>query len=101
MGRILVGIDGPALSMQALRRAARPAHRERDPLQAVTAWVNPVLEGPSARVRVETAKDADLLIAIGRDHRGSADVMLGPVSLPCVSHAAPPVAVVRGQPKAE
>jgi len=53
------------------------------------------LEGPAARVLVETAQGADLLVVGNRGLSGFMEVLLGSVTLHCVSHAPRPVVVVR------
>jgi len=53
------------------------------------------LEGPAARVLIETAKGADLLVVGNRGLSGFVEVLLGSVTLHCVSHAPCPVVVVR------
>jgi len=53
------------------------------------------LEGPAARVLVETAQGADLLVVGNRGLSGFMEVLLGSVTLHCVSHAPCPVVVVR------
>lgn len=53
------------------------------------------VEGAPARVLVEAAKGADLLVVGSRGLGGFAEVLLGSVSLHCVSHAPCPVVVVR------
>jgi nucleotide-binding universal stress UspA family protein len=52
-------------------------------------------EGPPAQILVRAAGGADLLVVGSRGHGGFAGVMLGSVSLHCVSHAPCPVVVVR------
>lgn len=58
-------------------------------------------EGPPAQVLVRAAEGADLLVVGSRGHGGFAGVVLGSVSLHCVSHAPCPVVVVRGGTSAE
>jgi nucleotide-binding universal stress UspA family protein len=60
-----------------------------------------VLEGPAAKVLVEAARDADLLVVGSRGRGGFSGVLLGSVSFHCVSHATCPVVVVRGRPRSE
>lgn len=52
-------------------------------------------EGPPAQVLVRAAGGADLLVVGSRGHGGFAGVLIGSVSLHCVSHAPCPVVVVR------
>lgn len=54
-------------------------------------------EGHAAKILVDSASDADLLVVGSRGHGGFAGVLLGSVSLHCVSHAPCPVVVVRGR----
>jgi nucleotide-binding universal stress UspA family protein len=54
-------------------------------------------EGPPAKVLLETAKDADLLVIGSRGRGGFASAVLGSVSLACVLHARCPVLVFRGK----
>lgn len=54
------------------------------------------VEGPPAQILVRTAEGADLLVVGSRGHGGFSGVVLGSVSLHCVSHAPCPVVVVRG-----
>lgn len=52
-------------------------------------------EGPPAQVLVRAAHGAELLVVGSRGHGGFAGVLIGSVSLHCVSHAPCPVVVVR------
>ena len=54
-------------------------------------------EGPPAKVLLESAKDADLLVIGSRGRGGFASAVLGSVSLACVLHARCPVLVFRGK----
>jgi nucleotide-binding universal stress UspA family protein len=54
-----------------------------------------VAEGPSARVLLDAASDADLLVVGSRGHGGFSGLLIGSVSQQCVSHASCPVVVVR------
>jgi nucleotide-binding universal stress UspA family protein len=54
-----------------------------------------VVEGPPAEVLLRAASGADLLVVGSRGHGGFASMMLGSVSLHCVSHAHCPVLVLR------
>ena len=53
------------------------------------------IEGSPARVLIETAKGADLLVVGNRGLNEFVEMLLGSVSLHCVSHAPCPVVVVR------
>jgi nucleotide-binding universal stress UspA family protein len=54
-----------------------------------------VAEGHPARILLDAAKNADLLVLGTRGHGGFAGLLLGSVSEHCVAHAACPVVVVR------
>jgi nucleotide-binding universal stress UspA family protein len=60
-----------------------------------------VVKGGAARVLLEAAADADLLVVGSRGHGGFADLLLGSVSTHCTHHARCPVVVVRPQPERE
>jgi nucleotide-binding universal stress UspA family protein len=53
-----------------------------------------IVEGEPARVLVEEAKAADLLVVGSRGHRELAGMLLGSVSEFCAAHASCPVVVV-------
>lgn len=55
-----------------------------------------VVGGHPARVLVERAEDAELLVVGSRGHGGLVGTLVGSVSQYCVNHAACPVVVVRG-----
>ncbi|MEI4272172.1 universal stress protein [Klenkia sp. LSe6-5] len=65
-----------------------------DPADA-TAVVRQVLEGLTARVLLDAAAGADLLVVGSRGHGAFAGMVLGSVSLHLVTHAPCPVVVVR------
>jgi len=85
------------------------AAEARDALDAVVAEVagedprayieHVVAEGPAARVLVETAHDAELLVVGSRGHGGFSGLLLGSVSQQCAHHA--PCAVVIVRPREE
>jgi nucleotide-binding universal stress UspA family protein len=52
-------------------------------------------EGPAAKVLLDTARGADLLVVGSRGRGGFAAAILGSVSLACVMHATCPVLVFR------
>lgn len=54
-----------------------------------------VVEGNAARVLIDAAKDASLLVVGSRGHGGFAAALLGSVSQHCAQHAACPVVIVR------
>ena len=54
-----------------------------------------VREGNAARILLETAEDADLLVVGSRGHGGFTEALLGSVSQHCVHHALCPVVIVR------
>ncbi len=57
-----------------------------------------VLEGRPARVLVELARDADLLVVGSRGRGGFTGVMLGSVAQRCAGHSPCPVVVVPSTP---
>jgi nucleotide-binding universal stress UspA family protein len=59
-----------------------------------------VTEGNAARVLLDAAKGADLLVVGRRGHGGFAGMLLGSVSQHCVQHSPCPVAVVHGADRA-
>jgi nucleotide-binding universal stress UspA family protein len=64
--------------------------------QAPGVIIHPVVaEGNAARVLLDAAKGADLLVVGSRGHSGFAEALLGSVGQRCVHHAECPVVVVR------
>lgn len=55
-----------------------------------------VVEGQSAPVLLDAAKDADLLVVGSHGHGRFAGMLMGSVSTHCVEHSPCPVVVVRG-----
>ena len=137
VGRVVVGVDGSADSLRALRFAAAAARRREAPLEVVHVWqetdhaahgrMGPVGESAKAqadrewqsilRSVVVVAPDVELignhvagyapsvlltasagaaLLVVGSRGRGGwAGLLLGSVSLRCVTRSACPVAVIR------
>jgi nucleotide-binding universal stress UspA family protein len=56
-----------------------------------------VAEGNAARVLLDAADGAALLVVGSRGHGGFTEALLGSVSQHCVQHASCPVVVIRGQ----
>lgn len=56
-----------------------------------------VLEGNPAKVLIDKAKGADLLVVGSRGHGGFVGALIGSVSNYCVHHAPCPVVVIRGK----
>jgi nucleotide-binding universal stress UspA family protein len=56
-----------------------------------------VTEGSPARVLLDFAEGADLLVVGSRGHGGFAEALLGSVGQHCVHHAGCPVVVMRGR----
>jgi len=137
MGRIVVGIDGSAHSMAALRWACDEARLRHDSLELVAAWSIPsatfdiassdvvealqgaaeetirmgrdeiakcgpdlevraeVFQGQPARVLVERAQGADLLVLGSRGLGDFKALLLGSVSQECSHHSPVPLVIVR------
>jgi nucleotide-binding universal stress UspA family protein len=139
---VVVGVDGSAESVAALRWAAAYAGAMDASVRAVMAWHYPTAVGPApvgvapavvtnevrqgvedtlrrvvaevlpdepagsvqtqvsyghpSQVLVEESEKADLLVVGGRGHGAFTGMLVGSVSVYCVSHAACPVAVIRG-----
>jgi nucleotide-binding universal stress UspA family protein len=56
-----------------------------------------VVEGNAARVLLDAADGAKLLVVGSRGHGGFTEALLGSVSQHCVQHATCPVVVIRNQ----
>jgi nucleotide-binding universal stress UspA family protein len=137
--RVLVGVDGSAESVAALRFAAAEARLRRGELHVVHAWTDTVsgyggppwarsdttlreqadttlrevvqdawrdgsagvqlraetIEGVEWDVLTHVADAADLLVVGSRGRAGWSSLLLGSVSLRCITFAPCPVAVVR------
>ncbi len=141
--RVVVGVDGSAESVSALRWAAGYAKATGAALTAVLSWHYPapvglapvgvapravsdevrsnlqealdktlaeafgtsapanvqakLAYGHPAAVLVEESRQADLLVVGHRGHGAFTGMLVGSVSIHCVSNAACPVVVVRGR----
>lgn len=137
MGRIVVGIDGSAHSLAALRWACDEARLRHDSLELVAAWSIPsvaldiasedvvgalqgaaeeaiqsarnevdrwapdlevkseVCQGQPARILVERARSADLLVLGSRGLGDFKALLLGSVSQECSHHSPVPLVIVR------
>jgi nucleotide-binding universal stress UspA family protein len=139
---VVVGVDGSAESIAALRWAARYADAAGGRIRAVLAWHYPAAAGQApvgvapaavrdeterqlqatldgavaeafgsaavpglearlgyghpAQVLIDESKNADLLVAGSRGHGAFTGMLMGSVSIHCVTSAACPVTVVRG-----
>ncbi|MGZ4352650.1 MAG: universal stress protein [Gaiellaceae bacterium] len=76
-----------------LAEAVADVRLEADGVELETA----ALEGRAAKVLVDEARDADLLVVGSRGRGGFAELLLGSVGHQCAQHAACPVAIVRGE----
>lgn len=85
------GTDRLRLTRNALQNTVRSVLGEHPSVPVDLRAV----EGPPARELVREAADADLLVVGSRGHGGFTGVLIGSVSLHCVSHAPCPVVVVR------
>jgi nucleotide-binding universal stress UspA family protein len=63
--------------------------------------VTEVVEGPAARVLLDAARGAAMLVLGSRGHGGFAGLLLGSVSSACAEHADCPVLVVHGDAVAD
>jgi nucleotide-binding universal stress UspA family protein len=92
------GFAVPAFSVAELQRASEElldaVIREVGGVEGM--HVEPVsVEGTPARVLVEAAQGADLLVVGSRGHGGFAGLLLGSVSQQCAHHAPCPLVIVR------
>lgn len=91
--RIQAGEDRPLLLTE--RALDRIVHSVLGPRPTVPVE-KVAVEGPPAKVLVERAKDAEMLVVGSRGKGGFGGVVLGSVGLHCASHARCPVVIVRG-----
>jgi nucleotide-binding universal stress UspA family protein len=75
-------------------KALAAAVGEASPPPGVTVH-QVVVAGNPARVLLDAARDADLLVVGNRGHSGFADALIGSVSVRCLHHAVCPVVIVR------
>lgn len=140
--RVVVGVDGSAESVLALKWASEYAASTGATVVAVLSWHFPTAAGPApagiapkpvsdevrthmqealfkaltdvygtttpegvqtkidyghpAQVLVEESQNADLLVVGNRGHGSFSGMLVGSVSIHCVTHASCPVVVVRG-----
>lgn len=88
---VTVGLERAAQQVVDEVRAETP-QRGTVPVDVVAA------SGSPAKVLVEQARRADLLVVGHRGRGGFASVMLGSVGLQCVLHGSGPVTIVRPEP---
>ncbi len=139
---VIVGVDGSAESVAALKWAARYQAATGGTVRAVLSWHFPAAAGPApvgvapkqisdevrasmlenltkaiteaygspapervetkveyghpAQVLVDASEHADLLVVGHRGHGAFTGMLIGSVSIHCVTHAHCPVVVVRG-----
>jgi nucleotide-binding universal stress UspA family protein len=85
------GDDAAAATGEALARAVRTVLGADPPIEVRET----VAVGHPARVLVNLACDADLLVVGSRSHGAVSDALLGSVSAYCTHHAHCPIVVVR------
>jgi len=111
--RVVVGVDGSDVSIVALKWAANYAAATGASVTAVLSWHYPAAYGlpvgvapkpvqtkldygHPAEVLVAESRQADLLVVGHRGHGAFTGMLLGSVSMHCVTSAECPVVVVRG-----
>jgi nucleotide-binding universal stress UspA family protein len=87
----VVNIDFKGLATQVLEEAIFEASDPGTPVKIVPK----IFQGSPAKVLLQEAADADLLVVGSRGHGLVGEALLGSVSHHCVQHAACPVVVVR------
>lgn len=90
-GTVIDEIDWAANAEEALEQAVSDA---LEPAAAERVQRH-VIQGAPARVLLEAAAEADLLVVGSRGHGGFTGMLLGSVSQHAVTHARCPVVVVR------
>jgi nucleotide-binding universal stress UspA family protein len=85
---VTVGLEKATQQVVDVVRAGHP-DRAAVPVDVLA------LVGPPAKVLLEQARDADLLVLGHRGRGGFASAMLGSVGLQCVLHGSGPVTIVR------
>lgn len=92
----------PADSTEVLEGIARSMLREATEEAAEVApgvtIYRAVSRGNAARVLLDAAKNAELLVVGSRGHGGFSGALLGSVGQHCVHHATCPVVIIRGDP---
>jgi nucleotide-binding universal stress UspA family protein len=86
-----VTAEGQRRAEQMLRESVDRARRDHPAVTVETA----AIEGPAARVLIDSSADADLLVVGSRGRGGFSGLLLGSVTQQCVHHAHCPVTVVR------
>ncbi len=94
------GFDLAGPTLEVLEKAVAAAVGEVPGAEDVTVH-SFVGEGYAARVLLEAADGADLLVVGSRGHGELSGMLLGSVGLHCVTHSPCPVVVVRGSQPAE
>lgn len=89
--------DGRSEAQEVLSQALVDAFGDDKP----EGLVAECLRGQSARMLIEEAKSAQMLILGSRGHGGFAGMLLGSVSSACAAHASCPVLVVHAEEDAD